>query len=513
MANKDRIVIFLVFFLLCLAAVAAEERARDYLVTGNWYPSSKSALDRMLDQYFGKAQAKKVPGKIVGLVAPHAGFVFSGQCAANAYKQLEKMPHINRVILLGVSHRGGFRGACVSDFTSNATPLGKIPLDTKITASLAKQKHFRVNNRIMQYEHSLENQLPFLQRALKNRPFKIVPILFGHLQPTDFAALAATIKKHIDEHTLVIASTDFTHYGANFGYTPFKKDIKNNLTKLDMGMIGRVLALDIDGYVRYMKETGITMCGFSPVGVLMKLFADGKHRGMLMDYYKSGDASGDYSFSVSYASILVTRGKNPGSASPATKEKAERSSNMALSQDEKKTLLAIARASLAEFLEKKQLLEGIENKYTLSEALKVETGVFVTLKIGGHLRGCIGSLVGNAPLYLGVRNNAIRAGISDHRFPQVQKSELEKIDMEISVMTPLQKTADYKKIRLGTDGVLIQKGRYQAVYLPQVATETGWGLDRFLSQLCLKAGLPAAAYKSPGMDFYIFQALVFGEKD
>ena len=186
---------------------------------------------------------------------------------------------------------------------------------------------------------------------------------------------------------------------------------------------------------------------------------------------------------------------------------------MALSKEEKKILLAIARDSLEKYVKEKSLPENIEAKYKISEKLKEKTGVFVTLKIKGQLRGCIGSIIGTDPLYTGVRDNAIKAGLSDPRFPPVKASELKQIDMDISVMTPLQKIADYKKIRLGTDGVIVKKGSRRAVYLPQVATETGWSLDEFLSQLCRKAWLPGDAYKEPGMEFYIFQALVFGEKE
>lgn len=186
---------------------------------------------------------------------------------------------------------------------------------------------------------------------------------------------------------------------------------------------------------------------------------------------------------------------------------------MELTAQEKKTLLAIARETLEEYISKEATPGNLEKRYTLTDNLKIETGVFVTLKIGEHLRGCIGSLVGTSPLYLEVQDNAIKSAVQDPRFNPVQKGELKKIDIEISVMTPLQKIEDYKKIRLGIDGVIIKKGYYQAVFLPQVATETGWALDEFLGHLCEKAGLPTRAFQSPGMEFLIFQALIFGEKE
>lgn len=516
MAKKNKTIFVLIFlsinlffFLSC-----AEENTRSYLTTGGWYPSSKSDLDTMLDRFFENAKPVKIPGKIVALIGPHAGINYSGRCTANAYKQLTKIAgKIDRVFLFGVSHGGRFSGACVSGFSYNATPLGKIPVDREITAQLAKERYFKIDNRVMQHEHSIENHLPFLQKALKNTKYKIVPILFGYLRESDFLPMANILKKYIDDRTLIIASTDLTHYGANFGYRPFTEDIKNNLTKLDKGMIEPILTLDFDRFTTYKKKTGITMCGFNPVGVLMKIFSKKNHKGVLIDYYKSGDAGNNYNLSVSYASIIITRKIETGTAAGIKEKEADRRNAMELSKEEKKILLSIARESLEKYVKEKNLPENIETKYNISDKLKESTGVFVTLKIKGQLRGCIGSIIGTAPLYSGVRDNAIKAGLSDPRFPPVKANELKQIDMDISVMTPLQKISDYKKIRLGTDGVIIKKGSRQAVFLPQVATETGWSLDDFLDHLCRKAWLPADAYKKPGMEFYIFQAQVFGEKE
>lgn len=507
MANKKWSIF--VFAALALFSFCHSEgdKTREYLTIVDFYPRSPEKLDAMLDLYFSRAGYKKIPGKIVGLIGPHAGFSFSGQCAANAYKQLQdpfQTGQIERVILLGVSHRSSFHGAAVSTFDYNSTPLGKIPVDTFITKKLAKEKLFKVSNNIMQQEHSIENHLPFLQKAFKKKKFKIVPILLSYLEEKDFKQIAAIIKKFINEKTLVIASTDFTHYGESFGYTPFKKDIKSNLTKLDMGIIKYIVNLDFDKYFTYIRNTNISMCGFIPVGVLIEIFADKKHTAALMDYYKSGDMNNDYSFSVSYASIIISKGgKGPMKTS------------LSLNEKEKKVLLAIARDTIVEYLESGRHLNGIEKKYNISKNLKETTGVFVTLKKNGHLRGCIGSLIGKSPLYLGVMDNAINATAKDYRFNPVKKEELKKINIEVSVMTPLQRIGDYKKIRLGTDGVIVKKGRYQSVFLPQVATETGWNLDQFLSNLCRKAGLPADSYlpsEANGMEFYIFQAQVFGEK-
>jgi AmmeMemoRadiSam system protein B/AmmeMemoRadiSam system protein A len=516
MEMKKRGIILCVVTAFFIIGVFGEESNRDYLTTGNWYPRAPEQLNAMLDSYFNNAEVKPVLGKITGIIGPHAGLIYSGQCAAAAYKPLQNPAaggHIRRVILLGVSHSSGFYGAAVSTFDTNTTPLGKIPVDTEITKKMAREKHFRVENRIMQQEHSLENHLPFLQKALGKQTYKIVPILFSFLEKKDFKSMAATIKKYIDKNTLVVASSDLTHYGEPFGYTPYKDNLKENLTKLDMGIINFITALDFDGYYAYKEKTAITMCGFVPVGVMMEIFADGKHKGILTDYRKSGDMNNNYSHSVSYGSIIITEdaGKTADKKGGDKKMNASADVNkvelnkMELNKNEQKTLLRIARETLVQYLDKGNYPEGLEEKYDLTENLKEVKGLFVTLKKKGQLRGCIGNIIGQDPLYLGVRDTVIKSAVRDFRFSPVKESELKDIDIEISVMTPLQ--------RLGTDGVIIKLGNYQAVYLPQVATETGWSLDQFLGSLCRKAGLPASSYKESGMEFFIFQAQVFGEHE
>lgn len=507
------------------AAVNNDPKICPYLSTGPWYPASPNELKKLLQSFFDKATPKPIKGKITGLISPHAGLFYSGQCAAHAFKQLENYTGFDHVFILGVAHRVGFYGAAVSDFQYHATPLGNIPVDTSITQALAKEKYFQLNNQALQYEHSIENQLPFLQMVLEKRPksappVKIIPILFSSLNPTDFPHVAAILKKYLNDKSLVIASTDLTHYGPNFGYTPFKNDnqVKTNLTNLDMGIIEPIIALDLHRYIKYKEQTAITMCGFTPVGVLISLFQDKIHpyKGTLMDYYKSGDEKNDYELSVSYASIIISQINNKTNDNKPMTTKSEKndSPNITLTREEKKTLLTIARQTLEnQFAGKTLPIEDIEAMVTHSPALKEKAGVFVTLKLNGDLRGCIGSIIGVEPLAQAVHNNVLKSAFQDPRFYPLQKKELAKITIEISVMTPLQKIEDYKKIRLGIDGVIIRKDGYQAVFLPQVATETGWNLDQFLSHLSTKAGLDSQAYQSSDMEFFIFQALVFSEKE
>ena len=493
--------LFLVLLLLSLLLTAADN-VRPYLNTGPWYPADPARLRTMLDGFFNALPLPEAGVRVRGIIAPHAGYEYSGRCAARAYRWLSPAQGIRRVILLGPSHRFGFTGACVADYAAYSTPLGRVPVDIGICRALAAKKFFRSDRDTMRFEHSLENQLPFLQKALGDSACQIVPIIFGGLAKKDFATVAETIAPYIDEHTLVVASSDLTHYGEGFSYTPFRSDLAANLAKLDMGFIGPVRRLDFDRFFAYHDKTGITACGFVPIGVMIRLLEKKKLGSTLADYTKSGDLNGDYSTSVSYASLLFTAG---GGAAVDP---------IGLDPGEQKMLLELARSTLQSYLKDGREPGLDENAYSARPRLGQKLGVFVTLRKNSDLRGCIGSIVGVEPLVRGVVANAVHAAVDDPRFPPLTAGELKSVEIEISVMTPLLPAADYRDIRLGTDGVVIRDGSAQAVFLPQVARETGWSLDDFLGNLCLKAGLERDAYRrSPTMRFAVFQAQVFGERD
>jgi hypothetical protein len=492
----------IIFFLLLLPfLVYSAEKVRPFLNTGPWYPADTLQLQKMLDGFFARVPAVEKTGAIRGLIAPHAGFQYSGPCAARAYRYLRNGQDIRRVILLGASHRDPFYGACVSDHEAYATPLGNVPVDTATCRALAAKKLFRSDRDTMVFEHSLENQLPFLQTALGNGGYSIVPVVFGALNKADFALMAETIAPFIDEQTIVIASSDLTHYGKNFAYTPFRDDIRERLTALDMGFIRTIQKLAFEDYYRYHEKTGITACGFAPIGVLIRLFAAQPVRCTLADYRKSGDLNNDYETSVSYASLIFSVTDRPAG------------DPIGLNAMEQKLLLALARSSLRAYLETGRMPQPETARFSDSRKLQENLGVFVTLRKKGELRGCIGSIIGGEALFRGVAANAIHAAVDDPRFPPLRKNELAEVAIEISVMTPLQAVPNYRSIRLGTDGVVIRDNHAQAVFLPQVATETGWNLEQFLGSLCAKAGLARDAYRiSRTMQFLVFQAQVFGEE-
>ncbi len=478
---------------------------RPFLKTGNWYPASRSGLNRMLSRFFRAIPERNYSRRPVALIVPHAGLRYSGMCAATAFSRLRGWK-IDRVILLGVAHRAPLSGACVSSFSADSTPLGRIPVDRAVVRRLGKLPGFQVNNRIMTYEHSIENELPFLQTVLKGQNFSIVPILFGSVSRTQLNWYAKTLNRYVTPRTVVIASSDLTHYGANYGYVPFRDRVPERLKKLDMGFLKLAMRLDVDGLIRYRKRTGITACGFVPISVMMEMLKGKAVSPRLVDYYQSGKLSGDYSLSVSYGAVVF---ENEKKEREERKMDGKRAGLRQISHENRVRLLKLARETLEVYTRSGQRFQVDLKKYP--GELLVRRSVFVTLNKGGNLRGCIGNLGEGEPLPISVRDYTINAAAHDPRFPPVRHSEVKDIDIEISVMTPFHEIPDYHRIRLGVDGVIIQKGFYRAVFLPQVATETGWNLDEFLSHLCLKAGLPGDAYRKPGMSFSVFQAEVFSE--
>lgn len=183
---------------------------------------------------------------------------------------------------------------------------------------------------------------------------------------------------------------------------------------------------------------------------------------------------------------------------------------MKLTDDEKRALLRLAREAIETYLRKKEIVDIPQAQ----GALSMSSGAFVTLhNKDGSLRGCIGNMVGQGPLVQTIRDMAIAAATGDPRFPKVILAELKNLKIEISVLSPMSHVKDLSEIEVGTHGLMITKGYYRGVLLPQVATEYGWDRDTFLTHLCFKAGLEGDAWKADDALIESFTAEVFGEDE
>ncbi len=470
-------------------------------LAGSWYPADSEVLNKQLDSFFQKAGSKTIEN-VVGLIIPHAGYQWSGQTAAYGLKTIEKQ--YKRIIVIGPSHSIPMEDILsVPRVTHYETPLGQIPLDVEFINKLLKHPMFQNVPQAHKYEHSVQIEIPLLQYYQKD--FKLVPIVAGSCSLETIATASAVLRSLVDDETLVIASSDFVHYGANYGYVPFTENIPEQIKKLDMGAYEYIARLDSKGFLDYRKRTGATICGYIPIAILLSMLGqDSKVE--LIKYATSGELTDDYSNSVSYLSIVFSGvwQKHP--------ELIIQENSQDLTEEDKNQLLALARKTIVYALRNRRVPQASELGITISDSMRYPRAAFVTLKKHSLLRGCIGDIFPQRPLYRSVILNAINASFNDRRFPPVAEDECGDITIEISALTTPEPVSSVDKIRIGTDGVVMSKDGHSAVFLPQVAPEQGWDINQTLTQLSLKAQLPADAWKE-GASFLVFQAVVFGENE
>lgn len=492
---------------------AAKESAKQSIVqtplSGSWHAADEGTLKKEIDDLYAGAKVESID-HVIALILPHAGYRYSGRTAAMAL-QAVKDPY-KRIIIIAPSHYVPMEDIfSVSRATHYQTPLGLSPVDTEFVDKLLQYPIFQEIPQANQREHSVHIEIPLIQRKWKD--IQIVPIVAGQCSMPTITKAASILSGLIDRDTLVIVSCDFTHYGPNYDYVPFKDSVPEQLKKLDMGAYDYIAQKDAEGFLEYRAKTGATICGYVPIAVVLSML-DKTSQAHLMDYTTSGRVTGDFSNSVSYFAIALSGQWSAASPVP------EQTAVPVLTREDKDKLLTLARQSITHYLEKTETLELPEAD--ISPQLKIPRAAFVTLNIHTkaglvgpvreikQLRGCIGDIFPRQPLYKSVITNAVNAAVNDPRFKPVAKEELRNIMIEISVLTAPEPVNTAQDIRIGTDGVVLRKDGRSAVFLPQVAPEQGWSREEMLEHLSQKAGLPADAWKE-GASFLTFQADVFGE--
>ncbi len=462
---------------------------REPAVAGVFYPKNKDELSALIDTLTQTAQqtAVTLPSdkSLKALIMPHAGYIYSGLAAAHASLAL-KGRFYQKIIIMGPDHRVGFSGCALSDVQAYKTPLGDVPLHPDAAILRRHTDLFQCIEKSDQLEHSIEAEIPFLQKYLKS--FKIIPIVMGQ---GDVARYAAAIETVLDLDTLIVVSSDLSHY------LPYAEAIQK-----DRQTIQRILHFDMTGLTRSSNNA----CGILPILTLLHIANRQHWEPMLIYYNNSGDTAGDKDRVVGYATIAFygdTVMEQNKKSSEFSKEKGE-------------TLLKLARKTIAQKLgipvpESKDLEDSLKDP-----AFQSRRGTFVTLKINHQLRGCIGNLNPDKTIREGVEDNAIHAAFHDPRFRPLSKNEFDKIDIEISLLTEPKKL-EFKdasdllaKLRPGIDGVIIRKGMYSATFLPQVWEQLP-DKEEFLGHLCTKAGLPSRAWKEPGLEVMTYQVQYFEE--
>jgi len=458
-----------------------------------WFPGDGERLGRLVDAYLaGMTMPMAKPP--VALIAPHAGYQFSGSVAGKGYATLKGRSY-KRVILFGLSHRVALRGASVLRVDAYETPLGRIPVDIEARDAILKCSAVTEQPEAHATEHSVENQLPMLQRAIKD--FKMVEVLVSEITPAQRKALADAIRPLVTDGTLMVASSDFTHYGPNYGYRPeFGDRVREGLLMLNDMAMAKISQIDPAGWDAMLEQTHDTICGRAGIGLMLKIVEPWDDiRAARVAYDTSGQITGDWTNSVTYAAVVFWRAGD------------------GLTKAEQATLLRLARDTVTQFLKTGQRPEADPAKYELAPALKAQGAAFVTLKNAGELRGCIGHVMAVAPLHESVTENACHA-CRDPRFTdnRITEKEAPALSIEISVLSPIRRLTDLESIQIGRDGLVMKRGQRSGIFLPQVPIEQNWNRQQYLENLCRKAGLPVDALKDPQTEFYRFTAQVFGEE-
>jgi AmmeMemoRadiSam system protein B/AmmeMemoRadiSam system protein A len=492
-----KIIIAAILVLSVSTAQAAEVKKAD--LAGDWYPSSKWELESQIRKYLDDAKTEAMGRNAFAVISPHAGYRFSGPVAGYAYKAISDKK-VNTVIIVGFSHRRPFDGIAVYDRGIVRTPIGDAAIDEKLAKELiASDPRISFNSSLFTAENSVELQIPFVQMVFPKA--KIVPVAFGSQSFADASILAEALAKALKsrDDCLVVASTDLSHYH------PYEEAVKAD--RHTISVIEKMKAKEL-----YEEgELGLCeLCGVMPVSaVLMAAEKLGFNKVSVLKYANSGDTFGNKENVVGYLSAVVYKEEGGGETAMA-KETEKKTDARLLNDSQRKRLLEIARESIVSYVRDGKRKTFDEKDPVLNRPM----GAFVTLHENGELRGCIGNMVGQGPLYKTVADMAIEAATGDPRFSPLSPSELSAIDIEISVLSPLKRVSSYKEITIPGNGVVVRSMFGSGVYLPQVATETGWTREEFLTSLCgQKAGISPDAWKDPATELYTFTAEVFGEKD
>lgn len=451
---------------------------------GYYFPSDKKQLEDTVSQYINSYEKDPdLDNNIFGIIAPHAGYQYSGIVAGIAYRQIYGFENKTAIILAN-SHLHPLEGISIFPYGTYETPLGKVDIDEKLSKMFLNNFSFiKFDYQAFDKEHPIDNQIPFLQLSIKK--LKIVPLVIGKISKEklyEFSSFLAELISKDPDRYLIVASSDMSHY---FNY--------HKAVIIDNNTIKKINFLDNEGLNICLSKRDCELCSFDAVDILIDITKKIKGKVKFLKYLNSGDTIGDMNRVVGYSSYAFYFSED---MSP-------------LNHTEKKALLKIARKTLEKYV----LNNEIPNLIPVEKKLLRKGAVFITLKKDNHLRGCMGSLHSEKPLYESVISSTIQTAVRDLRFTPVNSSELKDIKIEISVIGEVNKIENINEIEIGKHGVYLCKNLNCAVFLPQVAVENNWNTEEFLRRLSVKAGLTPSAYKDADTEIYVFTAQVFSEKE
>jgi hypothetical protein len=475
-------------------------------------------LQAAVDAYVEQAEVEPLAGRLLAVIVPHAGYIYSGAVAGYAYRAMQEAGCAgSTIVVIGDTHTGN-GSAVIAVWAEGAfeTPLGSIPVDGAVgQALLAAGAGSEFDRQAFAGEHPVENQLPFIQAVCPGA--RIVPVVIRRPSLQNAQTLAGALVAALgDRPALIVASTDLSHYH------PY--DEARAMDEVALQAIASLDPLVVADSPQRCAELGLgggdplTMC--SQGAVMTALFAAqqmGADRSSVLHYANSGDVPvGQRDQVVGYGAVALWQSPD-GSGIPAsqplefnTQASAQDSPAVPipLSPEAREELLVLARQTVDQFL----MTETFPTFHTDDPALLQPLGAYVTYEKEGELRGCVGRIEADRPVYLNVQYAAVAAALADSRFPAIAPQEMEELSIEITLLEPLREVESPDEIQIGRDGVLMRVGGDKgALYLPQVPTEQGWDLQATLLNLCRKAGLPDDAWQRDDARFYTFTGRWFAE--
>jgi AmmeMemoRadiSam system protein B/AmmeMemoRadiSam system protein A len=495
-----RTIIIVLLLILASMETNSQNRTTDRqpVAAGRFYSADKVTLTNELSQFFEKC--KKSPGnrEIRAIISPHAGYVFSGKIAAAAFAAIDRNALYKNIFIIGSSHVMQFEGASVYNSGDFITPIGRIKVNREIANKLIEEnKVFKFPSNAHIQEHSIEVQLPFIQYYFRTIPL-IVPIVIGTNNENTIKKIAEVLRPWFTSENLFVISSDFSHYPT---YKDAVETDRSTATSIASGNPQAFLNALKRNSEKQIPGLVTSMCGWTS-GLALLYLAEGNTQLeiKLIDYCNSGDSpNGGKDEVVGYYAIAMINNKQKPESKP------ESGVEFSFTEKEKTSLFEIVRKSIQSKLNENKEI-GLEEKDMLPK-LKVPMGAFVTLKINGELRGCIGRFISSAPLYEVVQSSALSSAFEDPRFPPLTKEDFKNTDIEITVLGPLKKINNINEIILGKHGIYIKKDFRTGTMLPQVATENGWTVEQFLGYTSRdKAGLGWDGWKDA--DIFIYEGLV-----
>ena len=507
MSSVFRLLMFICCNISCVGTFgqSAEAPIRQPAIAGSFYSSDSVKLINAMNYFFKDAVEQKHRGKPLGIIAPHAGYIYSGRIAADAFNQAKNFAY-DIVVILGTNHtRAALDKVTVWPQGAYRTPLGLARVDEEITSALIREDlGVVIDTSSKEAEHSIEVQVPFIQYLFPH--VRIVPLVVGITEKEDCIRLGTALGTLLkDKNALIVASSDLSHYPQYVDAIKTDNNTLNAIASLDCNKISRKMEEGLHSGVHSLVTCA---CGESPILALVSAVKElGCNNAAIISQANSGDTfAGSYDRVVGYGAVAFYKTEIEDNVITNGNESITMSDTNLTIQD-KQFLLKLARKTIEQYLSS----ETLPLPANISPSLQSKRGAFVTLRKHHELRGCIGNMSQDYALYNVVGRMAFSAAFNDTRFAPVTLDEMSFIEIEISVLSPFEKVNSSDDIVLGRDGVLLSKGGKQAVYLPQVATETGWDKDRFLRQLCYKAGLGGNDWQTATL--YTFQAEVFSEAD